>query len=150
MRTPASSRRAYGVKQRSHELCGWEPGLWLRHASHLYLTAPVEASLYINLVQESNKKYLWISSHICSFDSLQIRLRSFISVDILSRWYRVGWGWVGVELGCILGKTLYILNPKPFGEDIVGHGGCTSRIAKLTMCEHALHGGNRFHALGRV
>ena len=67
----------YEVKQRSHELSGWEPGLWLRHTSHLYLTAPVEAGLCINLVQESNKKYLWISSHLCSFDSVRMRLHSF-------------------------------------------------------------------------
>ena len=62
MRPPASSRRAYEVKQRSHELSGWEPGLWLRHASYLCLTAPVESSLCINLVQESKKKYVLINS----------------------------------------------------------------------------------------
>ena len=61
----------YEVKQRSRELSGSEPGLWLRHASHLCLTAPVETSLSINLV------HLWISSHLCSFDSVRMRLHSF-------------------------------------------------------------------------
>ena len=39
-----------------------EPELWLRHTSHLCLTAPVESSLCINLVQESKKKYVLINS----------------------------------------------------------------------------------------
>ena len=72
-----------------------------------------------------------------------------VNGSITGRQLIFDWSGIGLgELGSGAGGMY-------FGEDIVSHGGSSSRniprLAQLTMCQHALQGGNWFiHTVGSV